>query len=113
MKILIADPERDFLTSYRKLSEYAGHEVLTAFDGVQALALIREAGIDAAALGDKLPRVPLSEILSEAKEHGVPVMLLRTSEAEPIRTTEAILNFPFSFDAFLETAERLGKEKNV
>lgn len=40
LDILIADPDRDFLSSFRKLLEISGNTVSTVFDGTQAIISI-------------------------------------------------------------------------
>ena len=100
MNILLADPDRDFLESYRRVLELAGHTVSTAFDGTMVSQLLAEGHFDMAILDEQLPRVPHDRLVGWLKSERVPVIALcdsRVTCATLMRAPlcAAYLSFPF------------------
>ncbi|MBR4768805.1 MAG: hypothetical protein IK088_07505 [Lachnospiraceae bacterium] len=115
MKLLIADPDRGFLASYQKLLTAAGHEVLTAFDGVQALSALNEEEPEAVAFRADLPRINTVQFLAAAQKKQIPVILTSTEDLSGKYAVKpaAMLCFPFSFDTFLKAVGQAGKESHT
>ena len=100
MNILLADSDRDFLQSYRKLLSMEGHTVVTAFDGAQAVSLLRSLKVDICVLEEHLPRIVNEEILQVLKDEGIPVIVLSDGGVtvktllDPVLPND-FLSFPF------------------
>ena len=115
MRLLIADPDRDFLASYRKISEARGHEVTAVFDGVTAVVKIGAESYDAVFVNEAIPRVAYREIVSLAKEKNEKTVILTDNIRTILKSkkengSEPILAFPFTPDEFFESVG--GEEKN-
>lgn len=93
MKILFASPERDLLFVYQRLLGQRGHEVDTAFDGVQVLEGARGKNYDAAILDGSLPRVEIGTLADALMENKVYTVLL--SDKENKEKCDGYLAFPF------------------
>ena len=119
MKLLLADPNRDLLSGYKKLLELRGHSVRTAFDGTQVLTLLGETKFDLAILNERLPRVGHDQMVRNLREEGIPVLVLLDSplNTKTLLRTElanAYLPFPFSpgeLSALMENV--LGKVRST
>jgi len=100
MKILLADPDRDFLKSYEKILELDGHEVETAFDGTQVLSKTAGSRYDLVILDSELPRIDSRRIVRHLNEEGVRAAVLslegkKTEERFREEKVAAFLCFPF------------------
>ena len=100
MKILLADPDRDFLTSYGKILEIDGHEVETAFDGTQVITKTAGSRFDLVLLNSDLPRIDSVRIVCHLNEEGVPAAVLsgdgkKIEERFKEEKVAAYLYFPF------------------
>ncbi len=100
MKILLADPDRDFLTSYGKILEIDGHEVETAFDGTQVITKTAGSRFDLVLLNSDLPRIDSVRIVRHLNEEGVPAAVLsgdgkKIEERFKEEKGAAYLYFPF------------------
>lgn len=93
MRILFADPDRALVRAYERLLKLDGHEILTAFDGIGALELVKTERIDLAILRERLPRYETEYIRKELAMRKTPVLLL--TEEERQGEGEEILLFPF------------------
>ena len=109
MRILLADSDRDLLQCYQKLLTMENHSVLTAFDGAQAVSMLRTHPFDLAVLQETLPRLEYEQILPTLKQNGIPVIVLTERRA----TVKALLKkelpnayLPFPF---LPEAEEMSK----
>ena len=117
MRILVIEDEcrmRDLLRD--GLREH-GHTVLTAFDGVDGLALARDHRFDVVLLDLMLPDMDGWEVMRKIREGGsaVSVLMLTACDAEPqvIAGFEAgaddYLTKPFSFRELLARIASLGR----
>ena len=101
MKVLLADPNRDFLSGYGCLLEKAGHSVSTAFDGTQVLSLLGSVTFDLAVLNEHLPRIAHESMIHSLHGEHIPVIVLldrpvhirHLCRREP---ADAYLSFPFT-----------------
>jgi two-component system response regulator MtrA len=86
--VLVADDDVDILALVKAILERAGHEVMTAGDGAQALALVRERRPDLAVLDFAMPKMDGLEVLrrlrADDESSDLPVVLLsaRAQEAD-------------------------------
>lgn len=85
--ILLVEDEDDIRNILKDALEASGYKVMTASDGLSALALVREYCFDLALLDVGLPGVDGFEVLSfiNKEKKGVPVMMLTARGAEDDR----------------------------
>ncbi|MBO7407673.1 MAG: response regulator transcription factor [Clostridia bacterium] len=115
MRILLTISDRDLLKALETLLEADGHELATAFDGVQALAKVDDAEFELAVVDNGLARVELETLAADIAGRGIPVVVL----TDKIVTRElleqalpvcAYLPYPFEPDALRavlsETADK-------
>jgi DNA-binding response OmpR family regulator len=115
--VLAADDEDDILELVAIVLRRAGHEVLTAREGIEALRLIRERGPDVCVLDGVMPGLAGFEVLRELRADertaGAKVLILTATvdEEREIRRhgvePDAFMKKPFEGDALLATVERL------
>ena len=108
MKILLAAPDRDFLTCYSKLLEGEFGEIVTAFDGPQIIAFVSSEPFDGVILDSNLPRMASKAIIARVQEKGVPVLVLTPSPVSAHQLTEeplpnGFLAYPFTAATLTET----------
>lgn len=92
MHILIADPDRDFLLSYKTLLELSENSVQTAFDGTQVIEKLASERFDAVILNESIPRIRYSEIVKVLREDNIPVLVISERAAD---TTVMSIRLPF------------------
>lgn len=76
MNILLAEQDRDFLLAYSRLLSGNGHNVISVFDGTQALCKLREEQIDLIIIDERLPRVSADEITRSQNRKKIPVIVI-------------------------------------
>lgn len=116
MRILLAVSERDLLECYKLLLEGEGMEVLTAFDGAQALAIATTKRPDAVVLDVHLPRVDHLTLVRRLKNNDIPVLILSDSpeDREKLRlkaTADTVLIHPFQPSDLLTMLRHLSGRK--
>ena len=90
MKILVADDEPQVLDIVARILDGAGHRVLTAIDGEEALRRVYETHPDLVLLDIRMPRkdgaTVAQQLRDDPKTRDIPVVfltgLIRTSEAD-------------------------------
>ena len=100
MKILLADPDRDLVWSFKALLEQEGNEVSTAFDGAQVINKAFTEKYDEVILSSSIPRVNDRDIVKMLNDEKCPVILLlnRNINADILLDgvlANAYLSFPF------------------
>ena len=115
MRILLADSDRDLLQCYQKLLTMENHSVLTAFDGAQAVSMLRTHPFDLAVLQETLPRLEYEQILPTLKQNGIPVIVLteRRATVKALLKKElpnAYLPFPFLPEDLTELIRAVAKK---
>ena len=83
LKILLADPDRDFLASFKKLLELSGHETICVFDGTQVIYRMIETRPDIVILDSDIPRISYKVLLSQLNEKNIPVVCILHSKINP------------------------------
>ncbi|GAB6075453.1 sigma-54-dependent transcriptional regulator [Desulfurobacterium crinifex] len=101
-KVLIADDEKSIRVVLRKYLSSLGHEVIEASDGIEAIGVLKEKGVDIAFVDIKMPGKTGLEILDEVKN--VPIVIL-TAYGTMDYTVKAMekgaveyITKPFSFE---------------
>jgi DNA-binding response OmpR family regulator len=83
MKILVVDDDVELVGLLRFALAGAGYEVVTAFDGEQALARLADSAPDLVVLDVNLPLLDGFAVLERLRKHSeVPVMMLTVRSAE-------------------------------
>ena len=116
MKILVADDEPQILDIVTRILDGAGHQVLTAIDGEEAVRRVYETHPDLVLLDIRMPRkdgaTVAQQLRDDPRTRDIPVVfltgLIRTSEADRRggRTGRNIyLAKPFDAEQLLRTVE--------
>ncbi len=100
MKLLLADQDRDFLMTYKKLLEYDGHSVTTVFDGAQALERLAGSDFDLVIVNKNIPMIGSRQIIRQLNGENIPSLVLLDRGVTPaiLLDSEAAcsyMNFPF------------------
>jgi CheY-like chemotaxis protein len=108
--VLVADDNRGFAELLRALLEDDGHEVVTAYSGLAAIAVVEQQEIDAAVLDVLIPEISgdaVAERLRQLKP-GLPIALMTGNGAGFTKAAGLpVLRKPFTKEELLETVERL------
>ena len=87
--VLIVDDERDIASFLAAFFERAGHEVLTAYTGEEAVTLVQQRRPDLVLLDLRLPDITGFEVLERVKEQN-PVVIMITGHGDvPIAVTRS------------------------
>lgn len=121
MRILVADDDKHFLRILADILAGAGHSVIEARDGKQALELALEKNPDLIILDAVLPGLLGTEISRKLRNHShtaaIPVLLISTGIAELEAASgdpeeflaDAFLHKPVRPDALLRCVDRLAR----
>jgi DNA-binding response OmpR family regulator len=116
MRILVVDDDPAVLSGLRRALVLEGHEVATATDGEETLALVSEAGPDLIVLDVMLPGLDGFTVCERIRRRlgaSVPILLLSARDAVPDRVTgldkgaDDYLVKPFSIDELLARTRAL------
>ncbi len=94
MNVLIADPDRDFLMSYKALLELSENTVQTVFDGTQVISKLASEKFDAVIINENIPRIKCREIVKVLNDDGIPVIVI-TERKEKFNTADDCIKLPF------------------
>ncbi|MFA4992135.1 MAG: response regulator [Candidatus Omnitrophota bacterium] len=111
-KILIVDDEKDVTLVLKEFFVSRGYEVLTAFNGREAMVFLKQPGIDLILLDMQMPDISGIEILREAKRiyRDAKIVVLTgfsedyKEEAEKLGC-DAFLTKPFSMKTLIKVVE--------
>ncbi len=112
MKILIAEPDRDFLHAFRSLLELDGNRVTTIFDGTQVITKLAAHNYDVAVMDMNIPRISYKELVELLHKKNIPVILL-SEKRIGIKMLcddvlgDAYLSFPFLPGELTELIEKV------
>ena len=100
MNVLLADSDRDLLQCYQKLLAMEGYAVTTAFDGAQAMVLLKQHPFDIVIMEETLPRMDLTQLLQTLAAEGIPVIVMANRSVTvrmllKFQQPSAYLCFPF------------------
>jgi DNA-binding NtrC family response regulator len=97
-RILVADDERSICEAFRALLTAEGHEVVVAFNGREALRLLRETRPDAAFLDVRMPGLDGIAVLKEiARENPSLPVIVMTAYGTLETAAEAMRNEAFDY----------------
>ncbi len=99
-RILLADDNRQFVEMLRVTLEDEGFEVVTAYSGLAAAAIVEREDVDLLVLDVLMPGMSgdaVAELLQGLKPH-LPVLLMTGDNGDPFVTTGALprLRKPFA-----------------
>lgn len=109
MNVLIADPDRDFLKSYKTLLELSGDTVQTVFDGTQVMPRLAEDRFDAVILNENIPRIRCNDIVKSLNDDGIPVIVI-TQRKERFITADDCIKLPFLPNELRDKLEHICKK---
>src|SRR3954471_16251625 len=108
--VLVADDNRGFAELLRALLEDDGHEVVTVYSGLAAIAAVEQQEIDAAVLDVLIPEISGDAVAQRLRQlrPGLPIALMTGHRAGFTKGGGvAVLHKPFTKEELLETVERL------
>ena len=77
MRVMLANPDRDFLLAFTRILEYENDEVTAVFDGTQVITkLASQQKPDIVVLDEGIPRILSREILKQLNENDIPVIMI-------------------------------------
>lgn len=76
LNILIGDPDRDFLMSFKRLFELSGHSIVPVFDGTQVITRLADSQFDIVILSRNIPRIMYKDIVKVLNEDNIPVVVI-------------------------------------
>ncbi|MEY8391411.1 DNA-binding response regulator [Lachnospiraceae bacterium] len=85
--ILVVDDNKEIVFSLGKLLEYEGYRVLKAYDGIEALEVLKENEVDLILLDVMMPRLNgLSALMKIRENNQIPVIILsaKTQESDKV-----------------------------
>ena len=91
MNILIADPDRDFLMSFKNLLELSDNTVQTVFDGTQVISKLTGKKFDSVILNENIPRINYKDILKILNENNIPVIVILEKRVNSGMLSEKII----------------------
>ena len=127
-KILVVDDDPDILDAVSMILESKGHQVVTAQDGIEALATLKAEKPDLMILDLLMPKMDGFAVLKElqdgrwSKYREIPILVLSSVREEAARRryeletasqlgVDDYVEKPISPDILLERVERLIKKK--
>lgn len=114
-KILIAEDNRDLVTLLKTYLESKDYEVLTAFDGIETLELVKEDKPDLILLDIMMPRMDgyttLKELRGNRKTRDVPVIIITAKgQMRDIVEMEGVSDYivkPFEYEDLLQRIKQI------
>ena len=85
--ILVVDENKEIVYSIGELLKYEGYQVMSAYDGMQALNVLEQNKIDLILLDVMMPRLNgLSTLMKLREKHRIPVIILsaKTEESDKV-----------------------------
>lgn len=85
--ILVVDDNKEIVYSIGELLKYEGYQVMSAYDGMQALDVLEQNKIDLILLDVMMPRLNgLSTLMKLREKHRIPVIILsaKTEESDKV-----------------------------
>jgi CheY-like chemotaxis protein len=108
--VLVADDNRGFAELCRALLEDAGHQVVTAYSGLAAIAVVEQQEVDAAVLDVLIPEISGDAVAERLRQlqPGMPIVLMTGADRSfAIGAGLPVLRKPFTKEDLLAAVERL------
>ena len=85
--ILVVDDNKEIVYSIGELLKYEGYQVMSAYDGMQALNVLEQNKIDLILLDVMMPRLNgLSTLMKLREKHRIPVIILSQRQRRAIKS---------------------------
>jgi CheY-like chemotaxis protein len=108
--VLVADDNRGFAELCRALLEDAGHDVITAYSGLAAIAVVEQQDVDAAVLDVLIPEISGDAVAERLRQlrPGMPIVLMTGGDRNFAAASGLpVLRKPFAKEDLLGAVERL------
>ena len=90
--ILVVDDNKEIVFSLGKLLEYEGYRILKAYDGLEALELLKENMVDLILLDVMMPRLNgLSALMKIRENNKIPVIILSAKNEESDKVSGLVM----------------------
>lgn len=120
-RILLADDDHDLVMTLKRLLEFHGFQIFTAYEGVRVMELAKKKKPDLIILDIKMPagdgHTILQNLRSQDETSGIPVLILtgleETNLEEEMKSAGAqeFLKKPYDSEELLQKVESLIHEK--
>ncbi|MCH5251738.1 MAG: response regulator transcription factor [Lachnospiraceae bacterium] len=98
IRILVVDDDREIVAAIAKMLEREGYEVRKAYDGIQALDMIREKKLHLLILDIMMPKLDgLSALMKIREKKNIPILLLSAKSEE----SDKILGLTMGADDYI------------
>ena len=112
--ILIVDDNREIVDSLGKLLAIEGYEILTAYDGMEALSVLEKSQPDLILLDVMMPRLNgLSALMKIRESHNIPAIMLSAKTEESDKVSGLLLGADDYITKPFETKELVARVKAV
>jgi CheY-like chemotaxis protein len=108
--VLVADDNRGFAELVRALLEDAGHNVVTAYSGLAAIAAVEQHDVDAAVLDVLIPEISGDAVAARLRQlrPGIPIVLMTGADRNFAAASGLpVLHKPFTKEDLLDAVGRL------
>lgn len=110
--ILVVDDSREIVNSLSKLLEFEGYRTLKAYDGIEALDVLRENHVDLILLDVMMPRLNgLSALMKIRETNKIPVIILSAKTEESDKVSGLIMGADDYISKPYNTAELVARVK--
>lgn len=114
-KILVVDDERDIVTTVKYMLEEESYEVYTAYDGKEALAVVKRERPDAVILDLKLPGLPGEEVCRRIRKDeeisSTPIIMVTAKDLDVDRVVGRVIGANYYITKPFEMEDLLFKIK--
>ena len=108
--ILVVDDNKEIVYSLGKLLEYEGYSVLKAYDGIEALEVLRSHCVDLILLDVMMPRLNgLSALMKIREDNKIPVIILSAKTEESDKVSGLVMGADDYIEKPYNTAELVAR----
>ncbi len=109
-KILLVDDNKEIIYTLSKLLEFEGYEVEKAYDGMEALEIIKDNSIDLILLDVMMPRMNGLTAMMKIREHKkIPIIILSAKTEESDKVSGLIMGADDYITKPFNTAELMAR----
>ncbi len=109
-KILLVDDNKEIIYTLSKLLEFEGYEVEKAYDGMEALEIIKDNSIDLILLDVMMPRMNGLTAMMKIREHEkIPIIILSAKTEESDKVSGLIMGADDYITKPFNTAELMAR----
>lgn len=89
-KIVYAEDDRSLSESMQELLNYRGHETISAENGLEALSIIRQGGIDLLLTDGQMPKMDGLALITKLNNEKITIPVIMLSSMEPSKMPESV-----------------------